>query len=216
MNGRDMRRLGVSRRQLFESVERPALQSLPEQRLRVCRVASRPRRDRLSRRGPGLLLLGAARADPRAGGHPRHRAHDRGVPSRQARRRPSRGATAARGTAPCPSTCRAHTGATPNGRRSACSVRRDDRPEHRGADHRRARPPAASRTGLSHLPRRAAPVPRHRAGASRGGQPARVEIGALTYASPRSSNNDLEIARRKPRTARRSLHDNIRGSRYYH
>ena len=31
MNGREMRRLGVSRRQLFEAIERPAMQSLPEQ-----------------------------------------------------------------------------------------------------------------------------------------------------------------------------------------
>ena len=31
MNGREMRRLGVSRRQLFETIERPAMQSLPEQ-----------------------------------------------------------------------------------------------------------------------------------------------------------------------------------------
>src|SRR3954454_16254580 len=31
INSREMRRLGISRRQLFESVERPAMQSLPEQ-----------------------------------------------------------------------------------------------------------------------------------------------------------------------------------------
>jgi transposase len=31
MNGREMRRLGVSRRQLFDTIERPAMQSLPEQ-----------------------------------------------------------------------------------------------------------------------------------------------------------------------------------------
>jgi transposase len=31
MNGREMRRLGVSRRQLFEAIERPVMQSLPEQ-----------------------------------------------------------------------------------------------------------------------------------------------------------------------------------------
>jgi hypothetical protein len=31
MNGREIRRLGVSRRQLFETIERPAMQSLPEQ-----------------------------------------------------------------------------------------------------------------------------------------------------------------------------------------
>jgi hypothetical protein len=31
MNGREMRRLGVSRRQLFDTIERPAMQLLPEQ-----------------------------------------------------------------------------------------------------------------------------------------------------------------------------------------
>jgi transposase len=31
MNGREMRRLGVSRRQLFETIERPVMQSLPDQ-----------------------------------------------------------------------------------------------------------------------------------------------------------------------------------------
>jgi hypothetical protein len=31
MNGREMRRLGVSRRQLFDTIERPAMQPLPEQ-----------------------------------------------------------------------------------------------------------------------------------------------------------------------------------------
>jgi transposase len=31
MNGREMRRLGVSRRQIFDTIERPAMQSLPEQ-----------------------------------------------------------------------------------------------------------------------------------------------------------------------------------------
>ena len=31
MNGREMRRLGVSRRQLFETIERPVMQDLPEQ-----------------------------------------------------------------------------------------------------------------------------------------------------------------------------------------
>jgi hypothetical protein len=32
MNGREMRRLGVSRRQLFETVERAAMQALPQDR----------------------------------------------------------------------------------------------------------------------------------------------------------------------------------------
>ena len=33
MNSREMRRLGVSRRQLFEAVELPVMQKLPEQDL---------------------------------------------------------------------------------------------------------------------------------------------------------------------------------------
>ena len=30
MNGREMRRLGMSRRQLFEAIERPVMQALPQ------------------------------------------------------------------------------------------------------------------------------------------------------------------------------------------
>ena len=51
MNSREMRRLGMSRRQLFEAIERPVMQSLPQDDFRVCRVASGPRRHRLPRRG---------------------------------------------------------------------------------------------------------------------------------------------------------------------
>ena len=51
--------------------------------LRICRVAFRARRHRLPRRSRWFLIFGAARADPRAGRHPRHDAHDRSVPPRQ-------------------------------------------------------------------------------------------------------------------------------------
>ena len=44
LNGRVMRRLGVSRRELFETVERPAMQPLPADRARVCRMGVRPGR----------------------------------------------------------------------------------------------------------------------------------------------------------------------------
>ncbi|MER9902710.1 hypothetical protein [Mesorhizobium sp. M0130] len=48
INDHVMRRLGVSRRQLFETVERPTLAGLGG--LRVCRMAFSPRLDGLPRR----------------------------------------------------------------------------------------------------------------------------------------------------------------------
>jgi transposase len=80
MNGREMRRLGTSRRQLFEAIELPVMRRLPQDDFEYAEW-------RLSRRGPGVPLLGAACPDPRAGGHPGHGAHDRGVPPWQTRRR---------------------------------------------------------------------------------------------------------------------------------
>jgi hypothetical protein len=57
LNGRVMRRLGMSRRELFDAIERPALKPLPPSELR-------PGWARLPRRGRRLLLLGAACAAP--------------------------------------------------------------------------------------------------------------------------------------------------------
>ena len=88
MNGREMRRLGVSRRQLFETIERPALQMLPQEDYEYADW-------HLARVGidyhvevQGFFPLGAARADPRADRHPRHGPNRRGVSPRHTCRRP--------------------------------------------------------------------------------------------------------------------------------
>jgi len=47
MNGREMRRLGISRRQLFETIERPAMQPLPDQDYEFAEWCFAPRRHRL-------------------------------------------------------------------------------------------------------------------------------------------------------------------------
>lgn len=122
MNGREMRRLGVSRRQLFETVERGAMQALPQDEYeyaewRLARVgidyhvevqsflywcptpSPASRWTPAPRPGPSRCSI-AANASP-----------------------PMPGAMADRGTAPSSSTCPARTGVTPSGRRSACSVR---------------------------------------------------------------------------------------------
>ena len=93
-------------------------------RLRVRRVAARPRRRRLSRRATRLLLLGAARPDPGAGRRPRDQPHHRAVPSRPTGRRCISAATAAVGTAPIPITCPARTAAMRTGRRTASAAGR--------------------------------------------------------------------------------------------
>ena len=77
MNGREMRRLGVSRRQLFETVEWPLMQALPQDdyeyaEWHLARVAS--------------TITSRSRASCtrcHTGGHPRHAADDRDIPSRQ-------------------------------------------------------------------------------------------------------------------------------------
>jgi len=92
LNGRIMRRLGVSRRDLFVQIEQPALRPLPalpyEAALRIRGMETRPGRPRLPCRGPRRLLLGAAQPDPRGGRGPHHRAHHRAVSLRPARRHP--------------------------------------------------------------------------------------------------------------------------------
>src|SRR5271165_69203 len=139
--------------------------------LRICRVALRPRRHRLPRRGRGFLLLGAARVAPRAGRYPHHDAHHRDIPPRQACREPcaplrrSAARHAARPHAQCaPTLCRMVGGAI-------CSPGAGHRPQHRGADPGGAGAPATSGTGVSHLHRCVAAVSRPRRGAGGGDQP---------------------------------------------
>ena len=88
MNGRPMRKLGVSRRELFETIERSALNKLPDEDWEFAEWRRARVQSRLSHRGPRLPIFGSARADPRRGRCARHRPRDRDIPSRRARRRP--------------------------------------------------------------------------------------------------------------------------------
>jgi transposase len=81
INAHVMRRLGVSRRQLFETVEMPVLAPLPDADYPVCGMARGPCLARLSRRGRRLLLLSSTRPDPGAGRRSRHHPDHRAVPS---------------------------------------------------------------------------------------------------------------------------------------
>ena len=101
LNARPMRKLGVSRRQLFEQLDRPALSPLPSEPFvyaewRIRRVGAR-----LSRRRRRPLLLGAAPAAARAGRGPHHRPHRRAVPQGRACRRPCARRRCAAGTRRC-------------------------------------------------------------------------------------------------------------------
>src|SRR5207249_7399812 len=82
-NTRVMRKLGVSRLELLETIERPALKRAAERALPVCRMEEVPGRARLSCRGRAPLLLGSIAPDPRAGRGAHHRQHGRGLPQRQ-------------------------------------------------------------------------------------------------------------------------------------
>jgi transposase len=173
MNGREMRRLGVSRGQLFDTIERPVMQSLPEQDYEyadwhLARVGidyhvevqgffySVPHaliREQVDTRATARTIEVFHRCK-RVAAHARRYAGQRhGHPARPYAER-------------APVLCRMDTGAVPTpGARH--------RSQHRSADPRRADPPAAPRAGLSDLPRCVASVPWSRRGAGRGGQPAR-------------------------------------------
>ena len=132
-------------------------------------MATRARQSRLSHRGPRLSIFGSARADPRRGRCARYRARDRDIPSRRARGRPPaplHGGPAWHGS-------RSHACFPPALRRVDAGpvppLGRQDRAQHRGADRRRARQPAASRTGFSYLPWHPASLSRRRSGARRSG-----------------------------------------------
>ena len=67
LNAKIMRKLGVSRDELFAQIDRPALKALPIRALPICRVEEVPGRARLSRRDRRSLLLGALAPHPRGG-----------------------------------------------------------------------------------------------------------------------------------------------------
>ena len=117
LNARPMRRLGVSRRDLFLELDRPALPPLPAEPYEYAEWRMRRVGARLPRRHRRPLLLGAAPPDPRAGRGPDHRAHGRAVPQGRARRRPS--ARRRRGRARRPADGRRH--ARPCGTARRCA-----------------------------------------------------------------------------------------------
>jgi len=173
MNGREMRRLGMSRRQLFEAVERPVMQPLPQDDFEfaewhlarvgidyhvevqgffysVPHALIREQVDtRTTARTVEVFHHGKrVAAHARRYGGPRHGTQPEHMPSahrRYAEWNPERFQRQAR----------------------------DNRTQHRSADHRIAVPSATSRAGLPHLPGRVAPVPRPRCRARRGGRAAR-------------------------------------------
>ena len=164
-----MRRLGVSRRQLFEELDRPALAALAGRALRLRRVAAAPGRARLSRRGRRPLLLGAAPAAARAGRGAHHRAHGRAVPQGRARRRAICGRARGRHTTLAehmPSSHRRHADWTIERiRREAAAIG----PDTATLVDVILREPAPSRAGLPRLPRHPAARPPLRRRPARGG-----------------------------------------------
>ena len=169
LNARPMRRLGVSRRDLFLELDQPGAQAAAAGSLRVCRVAPAPGQPRLPCRHRRPLLLGPLPPDPRPGRGPADRAHGRAVPPRRARGRPP----ARRRPRP------AHHGARAHAERAPAACRVDDRadrahggrhrPEHRQAHRPHPGKPAASRAGLPRLSRHPAPGAPVRRRAPRGG-----------------------------------------------
>ena len=162
INDHVVRRLGVTRRHLFETIERRALAPLPGDEYEFAEW-------RLARVGvdyhvehDGLLLLGAARPDPGAGRRPRDQPHDRAVPSRPTcrpasapLRRPS-ARHRSRSHAQFPPPLRGlDAGPLP-------PLGGLGRAEHRSPGHGHPGPSPASRAGLPNLPRRPAAVPRPR------------------------------------------------------
>src|ERR1700730_4772470 len=86
LNDRPMRSWGMSRRALFEQLDKPALTTAAG--LRVCRVEALPRRPRLPRRDCQALLQRAAPAYPPGGRGAHHRRDNRDLLLRQTGRQP--------------------------------------------------------------------------------------------------------------------------------
>ncbi len=218
MNDHVMRRLGVSRRQLFETLERPALAALPETdyefaEWRFARVSLdyHIELDGFFYSVPHKLIR--EQVDTRVTA-----AHRRDLPSRHARRRRMSAAMAAAGTAPIPTTCRVRTAATPNGRPSgsaAGAARSGPRPKGSsspfsptGRIRNRAFGPASACSVCSRISIQA----RAERVASRA-----VAIGALTYKSIASIiANKLDRAPAAAEPQAVIAHANLRGSDYFH
>ena len=214
-----LRRLGVTRRQLLEEVDRPALKALPRRALRIQRVARAPGRRRLSRRHRRPLLFCPLPLRPRRGRGAADRPRRRDLPQGRAHRRPLKA----------------------SGNRKHTTV-----PEHMPSSHRRyagwtieriredARKigPATAALCEQILEGRPHPEQGYRAclgivrlagsfGAARVEAAAEraIEIGARTYGSVKSildNKLDRRPAPKRPADTAPILHPNIRGPRYYH
>lgn len=218
MNGREMRRLGVSRRQLFETVERPVMQSLPEQDYEYAEW-------RLARVGidyhvevqdffysvPHALIH--EQVDTRATAHTIEIFHRGKRVAAHARRYGGQ----RHGTLPehMPSAHRRYAEWTPERlQRQARAIGPNTEALVIAVMARRPHPEQGFRTCLGVLR------------LFRGIDPARaetvslraVEIGALTYASIASILQHRLDRSAPPQAADGTplLHDNIRGPRYYH
>ena len=206
LNDRLMRKLGASRREFFETIDRPALMPLPGRALSVCRMAARPRRPGLPRRGSRALLLGAVPADPPGGRGADHAGHRRGVPPRRAG---CQSRAFARQTAAydhprahaerAPSVCLLDAGA--HARR-----RQKDRPLHGGAVRGDHAGQAASRTGLPVLPRHPLARPLLWSGPPRSGLPPwrRHRRGELSLDRLHPQDRPRQGLHARSRTGRRS------------
>jgi transposase len=162
INDHVMRRLGVSRRHLFETVERPALASLPIEDYEFAEWRLARGLDGLPRRVQELLLFRPACPHPPAGRYPGNRPDDRDIPSRQTRCC----ASAPLWRAALWNRPRSHAELSPPLRRMDAgalpALGRVHRSADRRADHRHPRQPAASGTRFQNMPRHPAPLSRHR------------------------------------------------------
>jgi len=159
INNHVMRRLGVSRRNLFETVEQAAL---AHRALRVRRMAFGTGVDGLPRRIPGLLLFGPARPHPAASRYPGDSENDGDFPPRQ---------TGCSASTPLwwpalRNRPRAHAEFAPPIRRMDAGTLPEMGHVHRAADrrayHRHSRQPSASGTGLQNVPGDPASLSRYR------------------------------------------------------
>ena len=218
INAHVMRRLGVSRRELFESIERPALRPLPaedyeyaEWRLARVNLDYHVEAAGFLYSVPHALIRAAGRRAP-------DQPHRRDLPPRPAGRGSSSAATADAGMAPIPSTCRS------SHRRYA-----EWTPE-RFQRWARAIGPNTEGLVIAVLASRPHPEQGFRTCLGilrlfRGLDPARAEavsaravaIGALTYKSLASIlAHNLDRAQRQPESAAVIDHPNVRGPRYFH
>ena len=117
INDRPMKVVGVSRRALFEQLDRPALRPLPTTRLRARRVEGVSRQHRLSRRGRAQLLQRAVSSSCTRRSTRARRRRTVEVFSQGPTGRVARAAAPAAGSMRRSSrTCRTRIGRTPSGR----------------------------------------------------------------------------------------------------